>query len=88
MTTSETQPLDQTAGKFDKLRREAYLDKRGIDPHQPFQLDLLLPDLNDTQRFIPNDYARSSLFTARNKKEARRILQQEKLFHLHEGEGI
>lgn len=88
MATGEKVPTDQISGKFDKLRRDAYLDKRGIDPHQPFQLDLLLPDLNDSQRFIPNDYARSSLFTARNKREARRVLQHEKLFHLHEGQGI
>ena len=65
MATGEKVPTDQVSGKFDKLRRDAYLDKRGIDPHQPFQLDLLLPDLNDSQRFIPNDYARSSLFTSR-----------------------
>ena len=88
MENGKSPPVDQVSGKMERLRREAYLDQRGIDPRLPFQLDLLLPDLNNSQRFIPNEYARSSLFTARNKKEPRRLLQHEKLFHLHEGQGI
>lgn len=71
-----------------KMHRKAYLSSKGIDTKQPFQLDLLFPNLHDNERFIPNDYARSSLFTARNKKEPRRTLLNEKLFHLHEGSGI
>lgn len=39
-------------------------------------------------RVIPNDYARSSLFTTRNKRDPRAVLQREKLFHLHEGQGV
>jgi hypothetical protein len=74
-------------GQMDKLRRKAYLESKGISSRQPFQLNLLF-DVHDNERFIPNDYARSSLFTARNKKEPRRILQHEKLFHLHEGQGV
>lgn len=77
-----------TSSKVEKLQRKAYLGAKGINPNQPFQLDLLFPDLHDNERFIPNDYARSSLFTARNKKQPRRTLQQEKLFHLHEGQGL
>ncbi|MEF8393939.1 plasmid replication initiator TrfA, partial [Escherichia coli] len=35
-------------------------------------------------RHIPNDYARSSLFTARNKRQPRQNLIHEKLFHYNE----
>ncbi len=76
-----------TTGPTDRLQNKAYLNGKGINPNQPFQLDLLFPSTlgeRDDQRFIPNDYARSSLFTARNKREPRQTLTQVKLFHLHE----
>jgi hypothetical protein len=44
--------------------------------------------VRDDERFIPNDDARSSLFTARNKREPRRTLLHEKLFHLHQTVSI
>lgn len=73
----------------DEARRRAYLRNKGINPDKPVQLDLLFPEtLHQNQRAIPNDYARSSLFTARNKREPRRILQHEQLFHLHETVSI
>ena len=75
--------------QLDKMRRKAYLNSKGVNPNQPLQLDLLFPEtLRDNERFLPNDYARSSLFTARNKREPRRTLQQERLFHLHEAVSI
>lgn len=78
-----------SAIEIDKVRNRAYLNSKGIKPSAPFQLDLLFPEtLNDSQRVIPNDYARSSLFTARNKREARRTLQQVQLFHCHESVSI
>jgi hypothetical protein len=80
-----------TLVQVDKLQRKAYLNGKGINPNQPFQLDLLFPDTvgeREDKRFIPNDYARSSLFTARNKREPRRTLMHEKLFHLHETVSI
>lgn len=69
-----------------KLQRNAYLESKGIDPSQhPLQLDLLFPEtIHESSRVIPNDYARSAIFTARNKREPRRTFEQEKLFHLHE----
>lgn len=74
---------------LDKARKRAYLNSKGIKPSASLQLDLLFPEtLNDSQRIIPNDYARSSLFTARNKREPRRTLQQVKLFHFHESVSI
>ena len=76
------------AGRLEKMQRTAYLRSKGIDTDRPVQLDLAFPctigNRND-QRFLPNDYARSSLFTARNKSIPRKVLVHEKLFHLHEG---
>lgn len=75
--------------EIEKLRRRIYLKSKGINPTQPFQLECLFPEtLHDSKRFIPNDYARSSLFTVRNKRIPRRSLQHEKLFHLHESVGV
>jgi len=53
------------------------------------QLDLFesIAERNDL-RHIPNDYARSSLFTARNKKAPRKSLVHEKLFHYNEHVSI
>jgi hypothetical protein len=71
--------------RHDKVRHNAFLHSKGINPNSPVQLDLLFPAMQgNDQRFIPNDYARSSLFTARNKTVPRRAIQQEQLFHLHE----
>jgi hypothetical protein len=72
------------SSKIDKIQRSAYLAKKGIKPDAQFQLDLLFPDtIGDREdlRHIPNDYARSSIFTARNKREPRRMFTREKLFH-------
>lgn len=82
----KTQPATD---QCDKAWRLAYLHSKGINPAKPFQLDLLFPEtLHQSQRVIPNDYARSSLFTARNKSKPRRMLQHEQLFHLHETVSI
>lgn len=73
--------------QLEKLQRKAYLSSKGINPNSQFQLDQIFPDTvgaRDDLRHIPNDYARSSLFTARNKREPRRTLMQEKLFHYNE----
>jgi len=37
----------------------------------------------DTMRALPNDYARSALFTIRNKKTPREALQNHPIFHVH-----
>lgn len=67
--------------------RRAYLNGKGVKPGTPHQLDLIFPETIGARgdlRHIPNDYARSSLFTARNKREPRRTLMREKLFHFNE----
>jgi len=76
---------DEGTGQVDKMQRNAYLNSKGIKPNSLCQLDLFesIAERNDL-RHIPNDYARSSLFTARNKKEPRKSLMHEKLFHYNE----
>ena len=78
-------------GQIDRMQRNAYLNSKGIKPTGQFQLDLIFPDtIGDREdlRHIPNDYARSSIFTARNKREPRRTLMHEKLFHYSEHVSI
>jgi hypothetical protein len=78
---------EKGTGQIDRMQRAAYLNSRGIKPNKQFQLDLIFPDTigeREDLRHIPNDYARSSIFTARNKREPRRSLLQEKLFHYNE----
>ncbi|CAM3680018.1 plasmid replication initiator TrfA [Polaromonas hydrogenivorans] len=75
------------ASRVEKAQRNAYLSTRGIVLSIPFQMDLLFPNIvaeRDDLRHIPNDYARSSLFTARNKTQPRKTLMHEKLFHYNE----
>lgn len=82
---------DQGTGQIDKMQRNAYLNSKGIKPTAQFQLDLIFPATmgdREDMRHIPNDYARSSIFTARNKREPRRTLMHEKLFHYNEHVSI
>lgn len=78
---------DEGSGTVDKMHRHAYLQSKGIAPGEQFQLDLLFPGIvanREDLRHIPNDYARSSLFTARNKNQPRATLMHQPLFHFNE----
>ena len=83
----KTDERGSVAGQVEKAQRNAYLHRKGVKPSQAAQLSLLFPEIiggRDDLRHIPNDYARSSLFTAKNKKEPRQTLMHEKLFHYNE----
>ncbi|CAG7856634.1 Plasmid replication initiator protein TrfA [biofilm metagenome] len=68
-----------------KIQQFAYLNSKGITPKEQHQLDLFESvSCREDLRHIPNDYARSSLFTARNKRASRKTLTHEKLFHYNE----
>lgn len=70
-----------------KIQRRAFLNGKGITPSKPFQLNLIFPNTvgeRDDLRHIPNDYARSSLFTARNRRTPRKPMMHEKLLHYNE----
>ncbi len=76
---------------IDKIQRLAFLQGKGITLSKPFQLDLIFPETVGQRtdlRHIPNDYCRSSLFTVWNKREPRRMLMHEKLFHYSETVSI
>lgn len=79
-------PYESLAGRVESAQRASYLKGKGINPREQFQLDLIFPHMGEREdlRHIPNDYARSSLFTARNKREPRRTCTQEKLFHYNQ----
>ena len=72
------------AHRVDQMQREAYLRSRGVDPHGPFQLEVW----PDGVREIPNDYARSAIFTVRNKTEPRASLQGALVFHVEKAVKI
>lgn len=78
-------------GQLDKMQRSAYLNSKGIKPNSQFQLDLIFPITigeREDLRHIPNDYARSSIFTARNKTVPRQTFMHEPLFHYNEHVSI
>jgi TrfA protein len=72
------------AHRVDVMQREAYLRSRGIDPNQPFQLEIWPDDVRE----MPNDYARSAIFTVRNKTEPRASLQGALVFHVEKAVKI
>lgn len=72
------------AHRVDQMQREAYLRSRGVDPHGPFQLEIWPDDVRE----IPNDYARSAIFTVRNKTEPRASLQGALVFHVEKAVKI
>jgi len=73
--------------QIDNIQRKSFLNSKGINPNNHFQLDVIFPESigkRSDLRHIPNDYARSSLFTATNKNQPRKTLMRKKLFHYNE----
>ncbi len=70
---------EDTLTKIDEIQRRSYLIQNGLNSVKS-TLDELLPE-NDSLRSIPNNFARSSLFTARSKKEPRAVMMNKQLFH-------
>lgn len=61
----------------------AQLAVTAVDAGRKQQLSLFdIAPWSDDLRGIPNDYARSALFTVRNKKVPRALLQQETIYHV------
>lgn len=77
---------NEAEGIAEKAQRKHFLVNRNISPSAQYQLDLLYPDTignrNDL-RHIPNDVARSSIFTTRRRNIPRETLQQAELFHFN-----
>lgn len=78
-----------TKAVLHEVQRRKYLTDKGVDIDQPVQLDLLFDrQINDSVRLLPNDYARSALFTARNRKHPRLSLIDHPIFHLYDSVQI
>jgi hypothetical protein len=75
---------DEPKDKFELAARNAFLRSRGVNPKGPFQLEIWPDDVRE----IPNDYARSALFTVRNKKEPRAAMQGGMIFHVEKAVRI
>lgn len=71
-------PKKLTDQKLDKLKNESYLRSKGVNPQEPYQLTIW----SEAIRALPNDYARSALFTVRNKTTKRVAMEQRPVFHL------
>lgn len=70
--------------KLEKLSRDAFWRSKGVDPQLPLQFD----PWPDAMREMPNDYARSALFTVRNKREPRQTMQNSIVFHVEKAVKI
>lgn len=89
-TTSEPKMRIPVVNTIDDAQRRSYLNSRGLKYGEQMALGLVFPDMQTREdlRHMPNEYARSSMFTVRNKKEKRKIFLQERLFHYNEHVSI
>ena len=71
-------PKKSVEQKLEQLKNDSYLRSKGVNPQEPFQLSIWSEQL----RALPNDYARSALFTVRNKTTKRAAMEQRDVFHL------
>lgn len=69
---------------IDRNRNRNYLKNKGITAEASIVLkDLFQTSVRDDHRLMPNDFARSSLFLATDKRKARVFFTRKKLFHIH-----
>jgi TrfA protein len=81
----ESEKMTRLNEKSADSRRKIYLRSKNINPSEPYQLDFLFSeDLANKKRHLPNDFARSTLFTAVSKTTPRRSFLREKLFHYND----
>jgi hypothetical protein len=84
---SPSPPSLDVKSRIEGAQRKSYLVQKGIAQGDDLQLDSIFSEAmegRDDKRHLPNDLARSSLFTTRNKTAPRRLMTQEKLFHYNE----
>lgn len=84
-------PSTDIKGRVEGAQRRKYLSEKGVVPSIEVQLDMIFPEAmkgREDKRHLPNDLARSSLFTTRNKTAPRRLMTQEKLFHYNESISV
>lgn len=86
MTVVEQEkPSQEKSSSTDEMKMRSYLRSKNINPKGNNQLALLFEDMMpDDARSIPNEYARSALFTTTSKKAIRKEFKGEQIFHMHE----
>ena len=69
---------------IDKNRSQNYLKTKGITIHSAVVLrSLFEKNIRDDHRIMPNDFGRSSLFLATDKRKPREFFTRKKIFHMH-----
>ncbi len=84
-----SQHIQKLKEKAEAVQRKNYLQSKGVNPNTTLQLSTQFPEMIGVRsdlRHMPNDYCRSSLFTARNNNQPRKNLLRAKLFHLNDVE--
>lgn len=74
----EKQVMRNPLDIIDALHKKALLENSGVNPDA-----LQLPPWPDDMRALPNDWARSALFSVRNKRIPRAALKNAEVFHIH-----
>lgn len=86
MKTENKSTTDLVQARQEEHRRRSYLQEKGINPDG----EMVIQDLfgrtlfGSSHRQLPNDFARSCLFTARHPKIPRKAFNRAKLFHISE----
>lgn len=70
----------------EEAHRNSYLEKKGININEPIILYDLFPDtiFGDDYRVMPNEFARSCLFTVRHPSVERKTYLREEIYHINE----
>ncbi|EAX5070742.1 TPA: replication initiator protein A [Escherichia coli] len=77
---------DKTHSELDKLKQAALAQRKKNIEEKNTQKQLTLFDIApwpDSMRALPNDYARSALFTVKNKRQPREALQKKEIYHIN-----
>ena len=83
MTTHQNERKEKTSGlaaTVEAMQRRALVKGRDKKTDDSVQLPLWPAEM----RAIPNDYARSALFTVRNKKTPRAAMMSHEIFHVNQ----
>ncbi|EGB4506693.1 TrfA protein [Salmonella enterica] len=77
---------NKTHSELDKLKEAALAQRKKTIDEMNTQKQLTLFDIApwpDSMRALPNDYARSALFTVKNKRQPREALQKKEIYHIN-----
>ncbi|MGL2040199.1 plasmid replication initiator TrfA, partial [Escherichia coli] len=77
---------DNNNSELEKLKKAALDQRSRMANEGQTEKQLTLFDIApwpDSMRALPNDYARSALFTVKNKRQPREALQKKEIFHIN-----